>query len=106
MDTSLPKCPDFAAKHSHVYAVAGKRPEALGIIKELEARYARGDAMGFMLAGVYAGLGEKDLAFAWLEKDFQSRVVNLQVIRHRQAFEPLWGDERYKDLLRRMGLTP
>ena len=90
----------------HGYAVSGKRPEALGVIKELEERYARGDAMGYMLAGVYAGMGEKDMAFAWLEKDSQARGVSLQVIRHRQAFEPLWGDERYKNLLRRMGLTP
>ena len=90
----------------HGYAISGKRPEALRIIKELEERYARGNATGLILAGVYAGLGEKDLAFTWLEKDLQARSVNLEVIRHRQAFEPLWSDARYRDLLRRMGLTP
>ena len=33
----------------------------------------RARAIGQDLAAVYAGLGDKDQAFAWLEKDFQTR---------------------------------
>ena len=42
------------------YAEQGKRSNA--VIKELEANYARKEASGQDVAGVYAGLGEKDKA--------------------------------------------
>jgi tetratricopeptide (TPR) repeat protein len=55
------------------YAALGKRAEALRVLKELEGRYDKHEAIGQDFAAVYAGLGGKDQAFAWLEKDFQSR---------------------------------
>jgi hypothetical protein len=53
---------------------------------------------------VYAGLGDKDKAFEWLEKDFQSRNGDLAYIRWEIPYESLRDDPRYKDLLKRMGL--
>ena len=53
--------------------IAEQRDEARAILKELEEKYAKHEALGQFLAAVYASLGEKDQAFAWLEKDFQSR---------------------------------
>jgi Flp pilus assembly protein TadD len=50
----------------YAYAVTGRRGEALQILKELEGRYNRQESLGIHLAGVCAGLGEKDEAFAWL----------------------------------------
>ncbi len=88
----------------HGYAVTGKRNEAYAIIKELEESYARKESSGRNIAMVYAGLGEKDKAFEWLEKDFQSRSGELAYIRWYMQFEPLRDDPRYKDLLQRMGL--
>jgi hypothetical protein len=52
---------------------------------------------------VYAGLGEKDKAFAWLEKAFQTKE-DLGLIRWRIFYESLRDDPRYKDLLNRMNL--
>src|SRR5262249_49952566 len=57
----------------YVYAVSGKRTEALAILKQLETMYARNEAIGQYIAPVYLGLGEKDKALDWLEKDFQVR---------------------------------
>ncbi|NOT49278.1 MAG: tetratricopeptide repeat protein [Acidobacteria bacterium] len=88
----------------HGYAVTGKRSEANAIIKELEQRYDRKESSGVNIAAVYVGLGEKDKAFEWLEKDFQSRSGELAFIRWYMQFEPLRDDPRYKDLLKRMGL--
>jgi len=88
----------------YVYAAAGKRTEAVAIIKELEDKYARKEAIGLDVAAVYAGLGEKDKAFEWLEKDFQTRSGNLATIRWQIQYEPLRDDTRYKDLLKRMNL--
>ena len=90
----------------HALAVSGKRPGALAIIKELEGKYAQQEASGAEIAAVYAGLGENDQAFAWLEKDFQARKGNLPETRWLPNFESLRSDARYADLLRRMGLKP
>jgi tetratricopeptide (TPR) repeat protein len=89
----------------YVYAVAGRRNEALGILKELEERYAKGEAIGQHLAAVCDGLGDRDQAFAWLEKDFQHHSAELQFTTWRVQFSRLRQDPRYTDLLRRMGLN-
>jgi TolB-like protein/Flp pilus assembly protein TadD len=88
----------------YVYSATGKRAEAAAVIKELEAKYARKEATGRYVAAVYVGLGDKDKAFEWLEKDFQARTGNLVEIRWQTQFDSLRDDPRYKDLLKRMGL--
>ena len=90
----------------HCYGVTGRRAEALAILKELEERYARHEAIGMYLAGVYAGLGDKDQAFAWLERNFQQQSGSLSDITWRLDFENLRSDPRYAELVRRMGLQP
>jgi len=89
----------------YVYAIAGRREEALRILKELEDRYAKGLAVGQHLAVVCEGLGDRDQAFSWLEKDFQQRNAELQFITWRVQFEGMRNDPRYADLIRRMGLA-
>ncbi len=88
------------------YAVAGKRAEALAIEKELEEKYAKREASAFNVASVYASLGDKDQAFAWLEKAFQIRSSLLRWITVDPFFDSLRSDSRYADLLRRVGLQP
>jgi tetratricopeptide (TPR) repeat protein len=86
------------------YGVTGKRAEANAIAKELEEKYARKESNGYYVAVVYAGLGDKDKAFEWLEKDIQTKSGNVSSIRWAIPFESLRDDPRYKDLLKRMGL--
>jgi lipopolysaccharide biosynthesis regulator YciM len=88
----------------YVYAAEGKRAAAIDEIKELEEKYTRKEAIGQYIAAVYVGLGDKNKAFEWLEKDFQARNGKLAEIRWQIQFEPVREDPRYKDLLKRMGL--
>jgi TolB-like protein/DNA-binding winged helix-turn-helix (wHTH) protein/Flp pilus assembly protein TadD len=90
----------------YYYAITGRRAQALRIVKELEERYARREALGQHIARVYAGLGEKDQVFAWLEKDFEQRSGGLPLITSHYSYEHLKSDSRYTDLVRRMGLQP
>jgi Flp pilus assembly protein TadD len=96
----------YLSNLGYCYAVTGRRAEALAILKELEEKHAKRESTGQFLAGVYAGLGDKDQAFAWLERDFQQRSGQLPTITWRPHFEDLRSDPRYADLLRRMGLKP
>jgi TolB-like protein/Flp pilus assembly protein TadD len=86
------------------YAVTGKRTEAIAIAKELEEKFEKRESNGQYIASVYAGLGDKDKAFEWLERDFRNRHGSLPDIVWRIHFESLRDDPRYKDLLKRMGL--
>jgi serine/threonine protein kinase/tetratricopeptide (TPR) repeat protein len=88
----------------YVFAVAGKRTEAQAIIAELEARYARNQAAGRYVAAVFAGLGDKDKAMEWLEKDLVTKNGRLIEVRWTIPFEALHNDPRYRDFLRRLGV--
>ena len=88
------------------YGAVGKRAEAIAILRELEDRHSKRESPAIFPAAVYAGLREKDQAFAWLERDFQNRTGMLVFIAYYPNYETLRDDPRYTDLLRRMGLRP
>ncbi|MBK6723098.1 MAG: tetratricopeptide repeat protein [Acidobacteria bacterium] len=95
----------------YVQAVAGNHAEAKAILSQLENSFAKGDedsafnATATSVATVYAGLGNTDRVFEWLEKDFQAnRSDRLWSLRMSPQFVPLRGDPRFKDLMRRVGL--
>jgi tetratricopeptide (TPR) repeat protein len=90
----------------YAYGMAGRRDEAVAVLKELEGMYNKHESLPQYLAAVYAGLGDKDQAFAWLEKGFQARNATLVFLVTDLTFDPLRSDPRYGDLLRRMGLRP
>ena len=56
------------------------------------------------MAMIYAGLGEKDQAFAWLEKAYADRVWRLPYLKVEPRFDNLRSDPRFADLVRRVGL--
>jgi serine/threonine-protein kinase len=88
------------------YAVSGQRLKALSVIKELEQRFVRQEARGYDIAAVHAGLGEKDRAFEWVEKDLQNHSGKLAGIKWDPPFESLRTDARFQKLVRAMGLEP
>ncbi len=59
--------------------------------------------IGF-IAYDYAALGEKEQAFAWLEKAYSEKAGSLGYIKVTTLMDPLRSDARYIDLLKRMGL--
>jgi tetratricopeptide (TPR) repeat protein len=88
----------------HVYAVSGKRVEARKELNELE-RLARQEYVpAVAIALIYAGLGEKDQAFTWLDKAYEERAFELTWLKVEPRWDSLRSDPRFADLLRRMGL--
>jgi eukaryotic-like serine/threonine-protein kinase len=88
----------------NVYAQTGKRAEAEALLKELQDKYARRQANGYDIARIYVGLGDKDRAFEWLEKDFQSRNATMPNFLDAPPLNSLRDDPRLKDLVQRTGL--
>jgi TolB-like protein/Flp pilus assembly protein TadD len=93
------------ASLAHGYAVLGKKAEAQKILRDLEQRSANVYVSPYLLATIYAGLGEKDRAFEFLEKAFEER--NLDMSFHWNAdlrIDNLRSDPRFAVLTRRSGV--
>ena len=58
----------------------------------------------FGKAGAKGLLGEKDMAFEWLEKAYRERSGRLVYIGVERAFDPLRSDPRFQDLVKRIRL--
>lgn len=85
--------------------MAGKRAEALNLVRELEEKYAKKESTGFDLALVHAALANDDEAIAWLEKDFAGRNMSgLVYVASTIIHQRLRNDPRYQNLLQRMHL--
>jgi adenylate cyclase len=57
------------------------------------------------IASFYARLGERDHAFAWLEKSYAGRSARLTHLKADARYDNLRADPRFGDLLRRVGLA-
>jgi tetratricopeptide (TPR) repeat protein len=98
--------PNIKGELGNAHAVAGSRKQALEILDELTALSKRSYFSPYYIASIYAGLGDKNQAFAWLEKAYEKRDTFLGFLKVEPAFDPLRSDPRLADLLRRMGLLP
>ena len=56
------------------------------------------------VALVYAGLGDKDHAFTWLDKAYQGRSHWLVWLNRDPRWDSLRSDPRFPDLVKRVGL--
>jgi Tfp pilus assembly protein PilF len=86
------------------YAHAGRRTEALRLVDELKRRQQKGYVPTAAFVNAYLGLGDNEQAFAWLERAYKEHSMILQYIRVHPFFDPLRGDPRLADLVRRVGL--
>jgi TolB-like protein/DNA-binding winged helix-turn-helix (wHTH) protein/Flp pilus assembly protein TadD len=104
--TRAERHPFLIASLGHAYALAGERYKALKALAELREISKRQYVSPYLIAVVYAGLGDKDQTFAWLDKAYQDRSFFLIWLKVEPQFDSLLDDARYKDLLRRIGLQP
>jgi serine/threonine protein kinase/Tfp pilus assembly protein PilF len=88
------------------YGHAGKRPEALRLLNQLQSRSKRQYVSPYFVTWFYAGLGERDKAFQCLEKAYTEGNPMLALLKVDALFDPLRSDPRFQDLLRRMNFPP
>jgi tetratricopeptide (TPR) repeat protein len=104
--------PDKAVRNAAALRHAFQTSGAKGYWKEYLALELRSvnepNQYGFgkiNIAEGYARQGDKDEAFAWLEKAYQAREgIPLSLINSSPYLQNLHGDPRYSDLMRRLGL--
>jgi TolB-like protein/DNA-binding winged helix-turn-helix (wHTH) protein/Tfp pilus assembly protein PilF len=96
--------PEVIAILGNAYAAAGDRKEAEKVINELIESSQRRYVPSYAVAAIYAELGRKDEAFAWLEKAYAERSPTLVDLKVDPTLDTLRSDPRYVELLRRVGL--
>jgi serine/threonine-protein kinase len=98
--------PEVLAALGHAYGVAGRDDEAREVLDGFRRRSERSWVPPSYLATVHLGLGEKDQAFEWLDKACDDHEGGLYYLNVDPIYDPLRGDPRFDDLLRRLKLEP
>jgi TolB-like protein/Tfp pilus assembly protein PilF len=83
------------------YAAAGKKPEALQKIKELETLAEGTLSTAHWIAKIYATLNDKEQAFSWLDRGLATGALGVFY-----KDEPIWDsirhDPRFKELIAKL----
>ena len=87
-----------------VYAVSGRRADALKIAQEFSDLSSHAYVDFYAVAEIYAGLGDKDESFRLLEKAYQQHSPTMCFLGSDWHWYGMRSDPRFADLLRRMGL--
>jgi tetratricopeptide (TPR) repeat protein len=96
--------PNILSLLGWVYASSGRQVEARKLLAELNELGKHSHVSPVGLACVHTALGEKEEAFALLDKAFAVRDSSLINVKVDQQLEPLRSDLRFADLVRRVGL--
>ncbi len=100
----LENSPWTLASLAHASAVSGDQARAREFLADLRKRAGRQFVAPYFVARIFTGLGEKEQAFAWLEKAYEVRDECLTWLKVDPTMDRLHADPRYPDLLRRLGL--
>src|SRR5207244_11994949 len=84
--------PLMLALLGHAYAVSGRKTEAQQVLGELREVQGRRYVSPYTVAAMYAGLGDKDQAFKWLEKAYDERDLWLMKLKVDPVFNKLRSD--------------
>ena len=90
----------------HAYAVSGKQGEAKKALLQLKALARSRYVSPYDLAVLYSGLRDKDQALEWLAKAREDYSAWLIWVNVDPRFDYIRGDPRYRDIIRRINLTP
>ncbi|HVP54487.1 MAG TPA: tetratricopeptide repeat protein, partial [Candidatus Eisenbacteria bacterium] len=85
-------------------AQGGNVAEASAMLERLHAMVPQGYVPPTSFAWIHLGLGETDSAFAWMERAVEARDHMIIPIKTYPFLDPLRGDPRFSELLRKMNL--
>ena len=91
---------------AYIYAVTGRRNEAFPLVERLKAVPESARTKGNLIAFVYAGLGDLDECFRWLDYAYDKREIFIGWFRRYPLLENVRSDKRFGELLKRARLPP
>lgn len=95
--------PTLAAK-GHVLGLVGRRKEAQALLSRLDSMSRHQYVTAYAAALIYESLGQKDSAFASLERGVRERTHWLVWLNRDARWRTLRGDPRFRSLVRQVAL--
>ena len=83
------------------YAAAGKKPEALQKIKELETLAEGTLSTAHWIAKIYATLNDKEQAFSWLDRGLATGALGV-FYKDEPIWDPIRDDPRFEELVAKL----
>lgn len=99
-----PDNPALLMSYGHALAVSGDKAGAEKVLKQLSDLSKHRYTPAIYFAGMQTGMGDKDQAFASLEKAFIERDDRLVFLAVDPIADPLRSDARFRNLLARLRL--
>jgi TolB-like protein/Tfp pilus assembly protein PilF len=90
---------------SHAYALSGDNQQASVVKDELLEMAKRRHVSPYFIAVAFAGIGDNDRAFDYLEQSFQERSGWMVHLAIEPQLDSLRSDPRFGALVRRVGLS-
>jgi tetratricopeptide (TPR) repeat protein len=87
-----------------IYALAGRQSDAIKMIERFNKLASEAYVDFYCVAVIYAGLGDKDRVFEFLDKAYEEHSAGMPFLKADPFWDNLRSDPRFEDLLRRMGL--
>ena len=95
---------DFASAMEHGFRSTGWKGALINGIQTLESQRKTGYSSPYVIASLYADLGDKERAFQWLNIAYEEHDTNLSALKTNFALDPLRSDPRFAELVRKVGL--
>jgi TolB-like protein/DNA-binding winged helix-turn-helix (wHTH) protein/Flp pilus assembly protein TadD len=95
---------DYLAGLGYLYGVAGQRAEALTTLAELQRLAKQQYVPPYHFAWIYIGLGDKDKAIALLQQVYAEHTQHVVDFKMVPMFDSLRSDERFQELVQKVGL--
>jgi DNA-binding winged helix-turn-helix (wHTH) protein/TolB-like protein/Tfp pilus assembly protein PilF len=91
---------------AHCYAVSGRRDEAKKILADI-AELSNQDFFwaDYVIAAIYAGLGENEKSIKYLEKAYDEHSLSPAWFRFDPRLNDLRQEPRFQELIRRVGVS-
>jgi TolB-like protein/DNA-binding winged helix-turn-helix (wHTH) protein/Tfp pilus assembly protein PilF len=96
--------PWTSAWEAYIYGRAGDDAKAKAALRKLEIAMRNGETIPSMFVLAYLGMNQPDRALSWLEKDYANHTNLPTGFKVDPIYDPLRGDSRFQNLLRRVHL--
>lgn len=99
-DSSL----EYIALLGYIYGFSGQREEAEKILIKLLLLEKQQYVSPCLIGGLYLSTGEKDQAFLWYNRASEEHDVAMEGLKTDPLFDPIRGDPRFAELMKKVGL--
>ena len=96
----------FAAAMKHAFEHGGYKAILELQLNDLKAQAAKKYVPPLQFAFIYARLGRKEETLQFLEQAYRTHSPHLTFVLHEPEFDFLHSDERYRAIVRQVGLPP